>query len=128
MTPGVRRNRVTLVVTGVIILVAAILLYLLRGSLFPFIVGGFLALLLTPVVSAIERRMPWRKRWPAVSRISAILMIFISVLAALGVTLWITIPPASKEAQNFIASVPDFYSETRASFETWTQERGAGLP
>ena len=53
---------------------------------------------------------------------------FISVLAALGVTLWITIPPASKEAQNFIASVPDFYSETRASFETWTQQHAAGLP
>ena len=107
MSTQARRNRLVLVAVGVGIVAA--LLLIARAALFPFILTGILAYILYPIVSALESRMPGRRRWPALSRIVAIWLIFASVLVVLAGIGTLVVPPTLSQAADFVDEVPDYY-------------------
>ena len=120
MSTQARRNRLVLVAVGVGIVAA--LVVLARGALFPFILTGILAYILYPIVSAVESRMPGRRRWPDLSRIVAIWLIFLLGLAVLAGILALVVPPTLGQAADFIDEVPDYYGRARAAIEDWNAE------
>ena len=104
------------------------LLMLARGALFPFILSGALAYLLYPVVRALERLMPWRERWQGPSRIFSILVVYVAALAVLAGALAIVVPPALRQASDFVDDVPDLLARARTTVEGWNEEYTSRIP
>ena len=126
MSTQARRNRLVLVAVGVGIVAA--LLVLARGALFPFILTGILAYILYPIVSAVESRMPGRRRWPDISRIVAIWLIFLLSLAVIAGIAAVAVPPTLSQAADFVDEVPDYYGRARATIEDWNAEYTERVP
>jgi predicted PurR-regulated permease PerM len=123
--PDIRRR--LLLVTASIIVVLGLLM-LARGALFPFILSGALAYLLYPVVRALERLMPWRERWQGPSRIFSILVVYVAALAVLAGALAIVVPPALRQASDFVDDVPDLLARARTTVEGWNEEYTSRIP
>jgi predicted PurR-regulated permease PerM len=121
MASGGWTGRLALISTGAIILVVAALFYVFKLVLLPLIVSGLLAFLLRPVVERVESLMPWRSRWPNLSRISSILLIYIATLGIIAGFLLLIIPPLYQETVKFIESVPALYSDIETTVEQWNQ-------
>ena len=126
ITATARRNRLVLV--AAILVVVLGLLVLARGALFPFILSGILAYLLYPAVAAVESLMPWRKRWPNASRISAILLIYVAAVAVLVGALAAIVPPAFREATGFVEDVPELFERARTTIEGWNEQYTSRVP
>ena len=126
ITATARRNRLVLV--AAILVVVLGLLVLARGALFPFIFSGILAYLLYPAVAAVESLMPWRKRWPNASRISAILLIYVAAVAVLVGALAAIVPPAFREATGFVEDVPELFERARTTIEGWNEQYTSRVP
>ncbi len=125
-SPHARRNRIVLVTLAAVVVV--LLLYVAKGALFPFIIGGLLAYLLSPVVRATESVLPLRTRWPALARIVAILIICAIALAVLVAFLATVIPPVIRETGEFLERIPDLYSGARETIEGWNREYTRRVP
>ena len=95
-------------------------LYLARGALFPFIVSIVLAQLLFPLVAAVERRIPGRTRFPNLSRIVAIAVIYICGFAGFVALLVLTVPPIFHESQEFLDTLPGIYERAHVGIEVWS--------
>ena len=103
-------------------------LYLARGALFPFIVSIVLAQLLFPLVAAVERRVPGRDRFPTISRIVAIAVIYISGLACIAALLVMTVPPIFTESQEFLDTLPGIYEKAHSGIEVWSENTIQRIP
>ncbi len=103
-------------------------LYLARGALFPFIVSIVLAQLLFPLVAAVERRIPKRDRFPTLSRIVAIAVIYICGLAGIAALLVLTVPPIFHESQEFVDTLPGIYERAHAGVEVWSENAIERIP
>ena len=121
-----RRNRIVLIV-GATVVVAGFL-YLARGALFPFFLGGLLAYLLIPVVRLLESATPWRERWPKASRLIAILVVYAVGLSLMVAFLATVIPLAVEETRDFIDRIPDLYNGARETMESLNEEYTRRVP
>ena len=126
MTPQDRRNRLILVVASLAAVVG--LMVLARGALFPFVLSGVLAYLLFPVVKVLESWMPWRRRWPGASRVAAVLLIYVAAAAVLVGALALIVPPAFRQATDFVDEVPDLFEQARTTVEGWSKEYTDRVP
>ena len=120
------RNRLILVAGA--IAVVALLLYIARGVLFPFVFGGILAYLLHPVVRTIESWMPPRDRWPGAKRVASILLVYVVTLAVAAAALAVVVPPAFQQGREFVDAVPELHAGARATFERWMGEYTTRIP
>jgi predicted PurR-regulated permease PerM len=128
MASGGRTGRLALVATGAIILVVAALLYVFKLVLLPLMVSGLLAFLLRPVVERVESLMPWRSRWPNLSRLSSILLIYIVTLGVIAGSLLLIVPPLYQETVKFIESIPALYADIETTAEQWNQQLVVRIP
>ena len=120
------RKRLVLVVASIV--VVFLLLYIARGALFPFIIGGVFAYILFPAVRALEKIMPWRSRHPDAARIVAIAAIYLTALAILVGLLALIIPPAVRQSTSLIENLPNIYSEAREAVEELTERFAEDIP
>ncbi len=97
-------------------------LYLARGALFPFIISIVLAQLLYPVIAAVETRLPGHARHPGAARIVAIATIYLGFLAAVGVFLYLSVPPLFEESREFLTALPSLYEQARSSLESFSED------
>ena len=123
--PAARKRLMMVVVTVAAI---ALLLYLVRGALFPFILGGALAYLLHPVVQLIEGWMPLRDRWPGAARVISILLIYVATVGVLIAALAAIIPTAVDEGRDFVDSIPELYDEAADTLDRWIGEYTERVP
>ena len=121
------RWRRTGLVAFVLIALASIL-YLARGALFPFVISIVLAQLLHPVVEFLEDRLPQHDRWPGLTRIVSILVIYIVFGLVLAGILYITVPPLFHEAEELVRSFPDLYERARTTAENWSRDLTERIP
>ena len=128
MAPEVRKARIALAISGAIVAVAALALYLMFTTVLPFIIAGLLATLLQPIVHKLESWMPWRTRRPALSRTLAILAIYALGLGVVGGVMALIVPPAYRETQELIKSLPAYYTDLRTIVEEWNGEVSRQLP
>ena len=120
------RKRMVLVVASVV--VVFLLLYIARGALFPFVIGGVLAYVLFPAVKGLERLMPWRNRHPDAARVVAISVIYITALAILIGLLALIIPPAVRQSSALIQDLPTIYTEAREAVEELVERFADDIP
>ena len=130
LSPGeqtwVRWRRAGLVAAA--ILLVATILYLARGALFPFVISIILAELLYPVVVFLEERLPTHDRSPRLTRIFAILTIYVAFGLVLAGILYLTIPPLYHESQELVQSFPDLYERARSTAEGWSRDVTDRIP
>ena len=120
------RKRMVLVVASIVFVI--LLLYVARGALFPFIIGGVFAYVLFPAVKGLERIMPWRNRHPDAARVAAISVIYIIALAILIGLLAIIIPPAVRQSTSLIEDLPTIYTEARQAVEELAERFADDIP
>ena len=110
------------------ILVLALILYVARGALFPFIASIVLAELIYPFVEFVERWMPGRRRYPAVTRIASILLVYLAFLAIVALVLYLTLSSIISEGSRFIEAAPELFEQARATVEGWYEEFSERVP
>lgn len=127
MTPSkFKTSRLLWLLLGAIVLVA--LLYHLRNALLPFAIGGALAYILDPIISSLERRIPWMSSRPELKRVTLILLTF-AIVALLGIGAIIAIiPPISNEISRFIDNLPSLISQARVTVQSIDAEIVERLP
>ena len=126
MTSQTRRNRLVLVVASSALLIG--ILVLARGALFPFVISSVLAYVLFPVVRTLESWTPWRHRWPTLSRVTAILLIYLASVGVVAGIALLIIPPAVRQATEFIDDVPELFHKARTTIEGWNEEYTDRIP
>lgn len=102
-------RRVILFVIAVVIFLC--LAWVLRNILLPFILGLILAYLLLPIILWVEKRLPRKNRWMQTKRISLIALIYLIILAMIGLIAFYTIPVIVRSFSEFISSLPQIISD-----------------
>ena len=120
------RKRMVLVVASIVLIF--LLLYIARGALFPFVLGGIFAYVLFPAVKGLERVMPWRNRYPDAARVAAIAVIYTVALAILIGLLALIIPPAVRQSTSLIQDLPTIYTEAREAIEELVERFADDIP
>ncbi|MCI0438778.1 MAG: AI-2E family transporter [Chloroflexi bacterium] len=110
------------------IFVAAVLLFLIRAALFPFVLGVALAYVLHPFVTFLERVNPWRQRWPVMGRIGSIFIVFIVFFGLLSLALIVVIPPVIRETSGFVAAIPELLNRAIVTVESWNEQYADRIP
>ncbi|MGB3023466.1 MAG: AI-2E family transporter [Candidatus Saccharimonadales bacterium] len=101
-------DRKTFINFGLVVLVFVTSLFLIIKAREPLAIIGvsiFLALALNPPVSYIARRLPGR------SRVMATALSYIAVLAFLGTTLFLVVPPVVEQSSKFASTVPEIIDQ-----------------
>jgi predicted PurR-regulated permease PerM len=115
-----RRNwRLILFVLGIII--TFWLLYVFRSVLLPFICGLVLAYLLHPLISWLERKLPSQSRWLSARRASLITLIFIIILALVGVLAFYIITGVISSFSILVKNAPQYFSEGLQTLKDWLE-------
>jgi predicted PurR-regulated permease PerM len=128
MAPEVRKARIALAISGAIAMVAALALYLMFSTVMPFIIAGLLASVLQPIVHKLESWMPWRVKRPALCRTLAILAVYALGLGVVGGVMALIVPPAYRETQDLIKSLPAYYTDLRTTVVEWNGEFSRQVP
>ena len=118
-TPSLRQKRAVLLATGAAVIVTLVVLYLLGNIILTIGLSALIAYTLLPVVRLLERAMPWRKRHPDLSRVSAIVIMFLVGLAAVAGILLVTVPLIVREFGMFVDEFPQFFRTARLTVENW---------
>ncbi len=110
------------------LLALAVVLYLARGALFPFVISVVLAQLLYPVVAFVETRLPSHERWPGMTRIASIFAIYVVFGLVMAGIAYITIPPLFHEAEELVHTFPNLYERARETAESWSRDLTERIP
>jgi predicted PurR-regulated permease PerM len=114
-----RQWRLLTFVLGVI--VTFLLIYIFRNVLLPFVVGLVIAYLLYPVISWIERKLPVQGRWLSARRTSLIALIFIVILALVGILTFFIITGVVSSLSILVKNAPQYFSEGLRTLQEWLQ-------
>lgn len=110
------------------ILAVLLVLYVARAALFPFVISIVLAEVLYPFVEFLERWIPGRRRFPGVSRVVSILIVYILFILIATAILYLTLSTIVSEGRQFIESVPQMYDEARATIEKLYEQYSDRIP
>lgn len=124
--PIIKVNRYVWLIAGVA--AVGVALYMLRGALFPFILGGALAYIMHPLVTWLEKRMPGRNRRPVLARVLSIFIMFAVMAGLLAGALIVVLPPVVEQFRLFIDSLPVLISDARVAVENWNRELSGAIP
>lgn len=124
--PPKRQKRIVLVLVSTAVIL--LFVYLARNALFPFIISGVLSYILFPAVKLLERVVPWRTRYPGVSRIAAIGIIYVIALAVIAGVLALIVPPAVRQSTDLLENLPTIYTEARQAIEDFTENVSKDIP
>ncbi len=111
--------RLILFILGVIIVFW--LLYVLRTVLFPFVISLVLAYLLLPVVSWIEKKLPWRGRWQQTKRVSLIILIFIVILGLVGFLSYFVVTAVVNAFLVLVENAPEYITGGLLRLQEWAE-------
>ena len=126
MTPPLRINRVAWVIAGVILVL--VLLYMIRGGLFPFVFGGIMAYILHPLVELVEKIQPWKNSRPLLTRTLSIFIVFALVFGLIAWALVIIIPTAFEQVGSFLDTLPTLIANAQTTVEEFLESFSASVP
>jgi predicted PurR-regulated permease PerM len=98
------------------------LLWALRSVLLPFIVGFILAYLLLPIIRWVEKRLPGAGKKPKqaqLKRITIILVIYLVVLAVIGLTVFYIITVIGKSLLSMAQDAPQLIPNGLDAITRW---------
>jgi predicted PurR-regulated permease PerM len=103
-------------------------LWKLLNIMLPFILGLILAYFLLPAIQWVEKKLPWKTRALQTKRILLIILIYILVLAAIGVTLFYTVPYLVNSFSQFITNLPQIISGLTKRFQDFFNSIRQSVP
>jgi len=111
-----------------IAVVVCFVIYLVRGALFPFVLGIVLTYVLNPFVIFFERIIPLKTTKPKLARALSITLVSGSFFLILAGCLLIVIPPMFKQSSELIADIPNLITDARTTVESWNEEYASNIP
>lgn len=114
----VRRIRYAMVVLAVV--VVGYLLWRARGGFIPFLIGGVLAYLLTPLVDRVALGMPFGRRRPELARTLAIVLIYLVGASVLISGAALIIPAIVRETGELADNIPGYVRAAQDRAREWS--------
>lgn len=102
-----------------VLVVLAVLFWIARGALIPFVLGIVIAYAIAPAIRAVEGRQVGGRR---VSRTLAIVLIYGVALACIVGLVWVILPPLLAQIRQLIAASPGYLTRVQtlyAGIEGW---------
>lgn len=103
-------SQTKIIVALLILAVLIILGYRFQSVLAPIVLSIILAFVLVPLVNRIQQRLKF-------ARGLAILLVYLLLLAILGLTLWLVIPLILRELKGFTVDLQQMVAQTKIFFE-----------
>ena len=97
------------------------LLYALRSVILPFVFGLVLAYFLLPVISWVERRLPFPGKWQQTKRVSLIILVFIVILGVFGFFAFLIVTAVINAFSVIIQNAPQYFSWGLFTLREWTE-------
>ena len=117
-------RRLRLLAALAVAVLALVVIWKLLAVLLAFLVSGVVAYLLVPVVNLAERRTPWGRRWPQVTRMATavflLLLLLLAILIVVGLGLLGVIDQSAvlvERAPALVADAQAIYQEAIAEYE-----------
>jgi predicted PurR-regulated permease PerM len=104
------------------------LLWVLRSAIFPFLLGMVIAYVLWPSISWFEKKFPGKTRWHGLRRVLIIIIIYLLVLAIVGVLAYYLISAIVNSVTTFMENAPDYFSAAAATLQKWLDTIRLRLP
>ena len=105
-----------------------LLLYFVRGALFPFVLATVLTYVLNPLVTLLERGIPLRNKYPNIARGLSIGTVFVVVITLFIGIFVILVLSLFKQSTDLLTSLPEFIKTARSTVEGWNQEYSSNIP
>ena len=119
------RRRLRLVAAFALAILAVLVIWKLLAVLLPFLLSGIVAYLLVPFVNLAERKTPWGRRWPRITRMGAtgllLLLLLLAILGAVGLGLLRVIDESTalvERAPDLVAQGQKIYQDIIATYES----------
>ncbi len=97
------------------------LLYALRSVILPFVLGLVLAYLLLPVISWVERKLPYPAKWQQTKRVSLILLIFIVILGLASFLSFYILTAVTETFGMLVQNAPQYIAGGLHTLQQWTE-------
>ena len=103
-------------------------LYLVRGALFPLVLGIVLTYILNPFVNFIEQFIPLKSTKPKLARALSITIVTLTAFLIIAGSLLLVIPPMFKQSSELITNIPSLITDARTTVESWNKEYASNIP
>ena len=115
-----RRNR-TLIFFILGLIIVFCLLYALRSAIFPFLLGIVLVYLVKPLISWVEKKLPYKGKLLKTKRISLIIFFFIVFLGLVGLLFFYLVTAVADSFSVLIINAPEYISEGLYALQEWVE-------
>ena len=103
-------------------------LYLVRGALFPLVLGIVLTYILNPFVNFFEQFIPLKSTKPQLARALSITIVTLTAFLIIAGCLLLVIPPMFKQSSELITNIPSLITDARTTVESWNEEYASNIP
>ena len=103
-------------------------LYLVRGALFPLVLGIVLTYILNPFVNFFEQFIPLKSTKPKLARACSITIVALTALLITAGCLLLVIPPMFKQSSELVTNIPSLITDARTTVESWNKEYASNIP
>ena len=103
-------------------------LYLVRGALFPLVLGIVLTYILNPFVNFFEQFIPLKSTKPKLARALSITIVTLTAFLIIAGCLLLVIPPMFKQSSELITNIPNLITDARTTVESWNKEYASNIP
>ena len=103
-------------------------LYLVRGALFPLVLGIVLTYILNPFVNFFEQFIPLKSTKPKLARALSITIVTLTAFLIIAGSLLLVIPPMFKQSSELITNIPSLITDARTTVESWNREYASNIP
>ncbi len=97
------------------------LLYALRSAIFPFVLGLVVAYLLMPVISWVERKLPYQGKWRQTKRVFLIILIFIIILGLIGFLSFYIMSAVIDAFVALVSNAPQYIAGGLQTLQMWAE-------
>ncbi|MBA7647577.1 putative transport protein [subsurface metagenome] len=97
------------------------ILYVLRNVIVPFVLGLVFAYLLLPVISWIERKLPYQDKWWQTKRVSVIILLFIVLLVLISFFSYIIVTAVIDAFIVLLENAPEYISRGLVTLQEWAE-------
>ena len=103
-------------------------LYLVRGALFPLVLGIVLTYILNPFVNFFEQFIPLKSTKPKLARALSITIVIVTAFLIITGSLLLVVPPMFKQSSELITNIPSLIADARTTVESWNKEYASNIP
>ena len=121
-------RRLRLLAAMVVAVLALVVVWKLLAVLLPFLLSGLVAYLLLPLVNVVERRTPWGRRRPRVTRMVMAGLLLLMLLLALLILLAVGVLRVIDQSVALVERAPDLVAETQEIYRAAIAEYESRVP